>query len=116
MTKKPISSKDKQKRGELEAAELLKEFGFDARRSQQYCGAEGDDDLKHDMEGFHLEVKRREKLSLYEAMAQAAGDAREDETPVVLFRMNDRPWLAITLARDFLALCRDYVFEDDDDD
>ena len=45
-----------------ELANLLKDYGFeDARRGQQYCGANGDADVVG-LEGVHIECKRVEKL------------------------------------------------------
>ena len=38
-------SRDKGKRGEREVALILREHGFEARRGQQYCGANGDADV-----------------------------------------------------------------------
>ena len=75
-------SRDKGKRGEREVALILREHGFEARRGQQYCGANGDADVVG-VPGLHIEVKRTEKFRMYEALDQAINDAREDELPVV---------------------------------
>jgi len=37
-----INSKKKGKTGELELAHRLKDYGFDARRTQQFCGKGGE--------------------------------------------------------------------------
>ena len=77
-----INSKRKGKTGELEISHILQEHGYNARRSQQFCGANGDADVVG-LPGVHIEVKRTETLSLYPALEQATQDAREDEIPVV---------------------------------
>lgn len=87
-----INSKQKGKRGELELAHKLKEYGYDARRSVQYCGANGDADVVG-LPGMHIECKRVERLNLYDAIEQAKSDAREDETPIVCHRKDRSKWL-----------------------
>lgn len=37
-----MNSRNKGKNGELELASILREYGYNARRGQQYCGANGD--------------------------------------------------------------------------
>lgn len=90
-----VNSKQKGKRGELEAAAELRRLSLgDARRTQQFCGTEGDADLVG-VEGFHLEVKRQETVSLYPWMEQAMSDAKEGQIPMVLLRKSRKPWLAV---------------------
>lgn len=85
----------KGKAGEREAAKAWRDAGLGgARRGRQYSGLEGRD-LVLDVEGVHPEVKRTEALSLYEAVEQAARDARPGEVPIVLHRRNRKPWLVI---------------------
>lgn len=87
-----MNSRDKGKRGELEAAHLLQKYGYDARRGQQFSGANGDPDVVG-LPGIHIEVKRVEKLNIENAVEQSARDAKEDEKPIVLHRKNKRKWL-----------------------
>lgn len=87
-----MNSRDKGKRGELEAAKLLQSYGYDARRGQQFSGANGDADVVG-LPGIHIEVKRVEKLNLETAMAQSISDARDGEIPVVMHRKNRSIWL-----------------------
>lgn len=87
-----MNSRDKGKRGELELAKKLKEYGYDCRRSQQYCGSNGDADVVG-LPGIHIEVKRVEKLNLYNAVSQAVGEAQDGEIPAVFHRKNNRNWL-----------------------
>lgn len=97
------ASRDKGKRGERELARILKDHGYNARRGQQYSGASGDADVVG-LPGFHIEVKRVERLRLYDALAQAQHDAREDEKPVVIHRQNGRGWVVILTLEDFLQI------------
>lgn len=96
-------SRDKGKRGELELAKLLRQHGYDARRGQQFSGANGDPDVVG-LPGIHIEVKRVEKLNLYQAMEQATNDAREGEAPAVFHRRNGKYWLVTMELEDWLSL------------
>jgi len=101
-----INSKDKGARGERELANKLKEYGFDCRRGQQYCGANGDADVVG-LDGVHIEVKRTERLSLYDALAQAKHDARGGEMPVVMHRKNNCEWVVIQPLEDWIELYKE---------
>lgn len=91
----PINSKRKGNRGELEVAALLREYGYTARRGLQYQSGQIEADVVG-IPGYHLEVKRNEKLNISTAMAQSMRDAKPDEIPVVIHRKNREPWM-ITL-------------------
>ena len=98
-----MNSREKGKRGELEAAHLLQEYGYDARRSQQFAGINGDADVVG-LPGMHIEVKRVEKLNIENAMEQSARDARENEIPIVLHRKNRSEWLVTMSFTDWMEL------------
>ena len=86
-----MNSRSKGKRGELEAAHLLQKYGYDARRGQQFSGANGDADVVG-LPHIHLEVKRVEKLNIDDALTQSIRDARDEEVPVVMHRKNRAEW------------------------
>ncbi|HEY6021396.1 MAG TPA: hypothetical protein VIY48_16270 [Candidatus Paceibacterota bacterium] len=100
------ASKQKGKLGEREVAALLKDYGYEARRGYQYLGGSHDEpDVKHNIPGIHIEVKRTERLNLGAAYRQAEGDAGT-KTPVVFHRASRQPWLVTINAQDFLKLIR----------
>ena len=101
-----MNSRDKGCRGERELANKLKEYGFDCRRGQQFCGSNGDADVVG-LDGVHIEVKRTERLSLYDALAQAKQDAREGEMPVVMHRKNNCEWVVIQPLDDWIELYKE---------
>lgn len=103
----PINSKDKGRRGEAELARKLREYGYDTRRGQQYSGANGDADVVG-LAGVHIEVKRRERLNLEDAMAQSKHDARDGEIPVVMHRKNNCEWLVTMQLERFIELYREW--------
>lgn len=89
------NSKQKGKRGELEAVRLLKDLGFDARRGQQFKGTpDSPDIIIEDLLQVHVEVKRTEQFSPEKSLAQSEEDAG-DKWPVVLHRKNNKPWIAV---------------------
>lgn len=105
------SSKRKGKNGELEVANLLKKFGFNAHRSVQYKGCTGGDAPDVAVEGLpiYIEVKRIERLNLKKAYQQAVHDSKENgnnKTPVVFHRQSYQPWIVSLSAEDFLELCK----------
>lgn len=97
------AAKRKGKTGEREVAHLLKEYGFEGKRGQQFCGANGDADVVG-LPGVHIEVKRVERLDRKAAMQQAKEDARDGEIPVVFHRTNGEDWCVIMNARDFMDM------------
>lgn len=98
------NSRAKGKRGELELAKRLREYGFDTRRGQQYSGANGDADVVG-LPGIHIECKRVEHLNLYKAMDQSERDARLNEVAVVMHRKNDCDWLVTMHYATWLSFC-----------
>ena len=81
------NSREKGKRFERLVAGLFRSIGYEARRGQQYCGANGDADVIG-VPGIHIECKAVEKLNLYDAMAQAKHDAH-GKVPVVIHKKNN---------------------------
>lgn len=98
-------SKSKGKCGELEVAKILRDFGFDARRGQQYCGANGDADVVG-LPGYHIEVKRTEAYHIDDWWDQATVEARLSEVPVLVFRKSRHEWKAMLELKDFLELVK----------
>jgi hypothetical protein len=99
-----INSKKKGARGEVEFAHILREYGFeDARRGVQYNGADGSADVIG-LPNIHCEIKRTQKLNIYNAMDQAINDAREGEIPAVFHRRNRDYWKVTLKLEDFMEI------------
>lgn len=101
-----MNSREKGKRGELELSRLFREQGFDTRRGQQYCGANGDADVVG-LPGIHIECKRVERLNIYDAMMQAKTDRKKDEVPAVFHRKNNCGWLVTMEFEDFMRMYKE---------
>lgn len=103
------AAKLKGKVAEREVVDLLKTHGFDARRSQQFCGyaANDPDILCPGLPSLAIEVKRREAFRLYDAIEQAQRDCNgTGKSPIVFHRQNDKPWIIVMEANDFLKLIK----------
>ena len=99
-----LRSRNKGKLGEREAAaEIRRILRTEARRGRQFCGSDESPDIVVDIPDLHFEVKRAERLRLYEALDQALTDCRS-RIPIVLHRANHRPWVAIVRLEDLPRL------------
>ena len=98
-----VNSRQKGARFERQLANLLKEHGYECRRGQQYCGANGDADVVG-LEGIHIEAKAVERLNIHEAMNQAINDAREGELPAVFHKKNRQKILVTMTLEDWLEM------------
>lgn len=108
------NSRRKGAEGERELAGLLREHGYrDARRGQQYCGANGDADVVG-LPGIHIECKRVERMNIHEAMDQAVRDCKEplpfegERLPAVFHRKNNCGWLVTMRLDDWIQIYREY--------
>lgn len=101
-----MNSRNKGKRGELELAKILGCYGYETRRGQQYCGANGDADVVG-VPGIHIECKRVESLNIYAAMEQSTKDAKDGEAPAVFHRKNGKRWLVTMELDDWMKLYKE---------
>ena len=97
------NSKRKGAQGERELSSKLKEYGYNTRRGQQYCGANGDADVVG-LPGIHIECKRVQKLNIYDAISQAKADAKENELPTVFHRKDRSEWLVTMTLDDWMKI------------
>ena len=103
-----VNSKQKGARFERLPASLFRNYGYDARRTVQYCGNTGDASDVVGLPGLHVEAKHQERMQLYDWMAQAKNDAREGELPVVIHKKNHCEIL-VTMPLDcFMQLYKDW--------
>lgn len=99
-----INSRRKGKAGELCLVRELKKYGYECRRTAQYCGKTGEASDVVGLPGIHIECKRVEKLNIDNAIDQAIRDAKEGEMPTVFHRKNRRPWLVTMKLEDWIKL------------
>ena len=110
-SKKPVNSKQKGARFERLLASKFREYGYDARRTAQYCGNTGDASDVVGLEGIHIEAKHVEKLNIHEAMAQAKRDAEASKTgafPAVFHKKNHTEILVTVQLDTFMKLYKEW--------
>ena len=101
-----MNSREKGKRGELEACDALQAaLGIECRRSVQYSGRSGDADLLCDVD-LHIEVKLTERLNPYAFIDQVQRDSKGKKRGLVVMRSNYRPWLVLCRLQDMAAIAQ----------
>lgn len=101
-----VNSRAKGARAERELANKLKEHGFEARRGQQFCGANGDPDVVcTELSAYHIECKAVQALNIDKAMTQSLNDC-QGKTPICVHRKNHKPWLVTMYLEDWLELVK----------
>ena len=104
-----VNSKRKGKEFELKLARLFREYGYNARRTSQYCGNSGDASDVVGLPGLHIEAKARERMELYDWMAQAKRDAEgTGKYPVVFHKKNNANILVTMEFDDFMEIYREW--------
>ena len=98
------SSSRKGANGERELAAVLREYGYDIERGGSMSFGEVPD--LTGLPGIHIEVKRRERLNVPEAMKQAQRDSErfKDGAPTVFHRRSRESWLVTMRLTDWIAL------------
>ena len=89
--------------GEREVVALLHEAGFtDARRNFMSGGQGGGDIIG--VPDTHIEVKRRETVSIWSWIGQAEDECRKTDIPVVAFRRSRSNWYGVLPLEDLVGL------------
>lgn len=98
------SSQAKGRRGEIEFARTLQEYGIAAEPGRAVSF--GDTPDVTGIPGVHPEIKRVERLNISAAMKQAVMDAEKfhDGIPVLFHRRNHEGWLCTMRLSDWLTL------------
>lgn len=104
-----INSKDKGKRFELAIAHKFNEYGYKARRTQQYCGNTGDASDVVGVPYLHIECKAQERMQLYEWLEQAIRDSKGNgRIPTVVHKKNNCDVLVTMRFEDWIKLYREF--------
>lgn len=104
-----VNSKQKGARFERTLASKFREYGYDARRTAQYCGNTGDAADVIGLPGLHIEAKHQETMRLYEWMSQAKRDSEgTGRLPVVFHKKNNAEILVTMTLEDWFNLYREF--------
>lgn len=100
-----VNSKQKGARFERLLASRLRDYGYDARRTAQYCGNTGDASDVVGLPGLHIEAKHQERMQLYDWVAQAKRDsAGTGNLPAVFHKKNNAEILVTMTMDDWMQL------------
>lgn len=103
-----INSKQKGARFERQLAGLFRDYGYEARRTAQYCGNTGDASDVIGLPGIHIEAKHQETMRLYDWMEQAKRDSENsDNLPVVFHKKNNAEILVTMRFEDWMRIYKD---------
>jgi len=98
-----MNSRDKGKKGEQEFINThLRPYWPEAARNLDQFGEDKRDILA--VAGVHFQIKRVERLNIWEALAQAHGEAIGGAVPIVAFRRSHSHWYCALSADDFVPL------------
>ena len=99
----------KGRRAELELCRVLNDLGFTSVRPGVAVSFGVEPDVLG-LDGFHVEIKRRERIEISAWMRQAEQDSQrfKNGAPVVMFRRNREPWRVCMNLSDWLTLYKSY--------
>lgn len=102
-------SRDKGKAFERWVANYFKDYGYDTRRSAQFCGNTGEAADVVGLPGIHIECKAQERMCLYDWMDQAKRDSSKNgRKPCVIHKQNNKDKLVTMLLDDWIELYREW--------
>ena len=104
-----IDSRQKGARFERQLAGMFRNYGYQARRTAQYCGNTGDASDVVGLPGIHVEAKHVEQMRLYEWMEQAERDSKgTGQLPAVFHKKNHAEVLVTMRLDDWIQLYREW--------
>lgn len=103
-----VNSKQKGARFERTLAKMFREQGYEARRTQQYCGATEDASDVVGLPYIHVEAKHYKNRAFdYGWMEQAKRDAK-DNIPAVFHKTDNHEVLVTMTLDDWFKLYREF--------
>lgn len=103
-----VNSKQKGARFERTLAKMFREQGYEARRTQQYCGATEDASDVVGLPYIHVEAKHYKNRAFdYEWMEQAKCDAKNN-IPAVFHKTDNHEVLVTMTLDDWFKLYREF--------
>ena len=104
-----VNSKQKGARFERLLASRFRDYGYQTRRTAQYCGNTGEAADVVGLPGIHVEAKHCEQMRLYEWVSQAKRDAEgTGRFPAVFHKKNNAEILVTMEFDDFMEIYREW--------
>ena len=108
-----MNSKSKGARFERTIANYFKDYGYDTRRTAQYCGKSGDAADVVGLPNIHIECKHYKDIGWrYEWLEQAKRDCKADNIPIVVHKTNGKPTLVTMDIDDFMKIYNESSYAD----
>ena len=106
--RKPLRAQPRSKgnRAEREIIDLLHAHGWTGARRNFQSGGQGGGDIIGGPGDVHVEVKHRERCSIWDWIDQAHSEARPTDLPLVAFRRNRSAWMACVPLDELLELLK----------
>ena len=105
-----VNSRRKGAGYERELARALRQYGYDATRTAQYCGKTGQAADVIGLPGIHIEAKHQEQTRLYDWIGQAVRDAEAEgvgNLPAVFHRRNNSETLVTMRLDDWMQIYKE---------
>ena len=104
-----VNSRQKGARFERQLAGMFRDYGYQARRTAQYCGNTGDASDVVGLPGIHVEAKHVEQMRLYDWIDQAKRDSKgTGRLPAVFHKKNNAEVLVTMRLEDWIQLYREW--------
>lgn len=97
------SSRNKGASGEREVSNIFKAAGYTTHRTPLSGGMQWRGDVQG-VPGYHLEIKRAERLCIPQWIAQAESDCPDGCVPLVVYRSSRQPWRVIQPLTNFIEM------------
>ena len=105
----PTNSREKGKRFERLLAHKFEEYGYDAHRTQQYCGNTGDAADIQGLPFIHCEAKFVEQARIYDFLDQAVRDAEKNgRIPTVFYKKSRKDIVVMQYFDDWMRMYQIY--------
>jgi hypothetical protein len=105
-----VNSIQKGKSYERTVAKIVRSFGFDCRRGQQFSGGEDSPDVvSEELNWLHFECKHSKVVKIYDWIDQATRDAGESKIPLVAFRRDRSDDMVSLRLSDFMGIIREVM-------
>ena len=108
-----INSRAKGARGERMLAQVLRDWGYEARRGQQFAGGTDSPDVVAPEFPWHIEVKNTKTVQLMKWMEQSKNDSPWDKEHCVCYKPPGKPWVFVCELEPLLKRLRSYEAMDD---
>ena len=105
----PKNSREKGARFERLLSHKFRDYGYETRRTAQYCGNTGEASDVVGLPFVHVEAKHVEQARIYDFLEQAVRDAEKDgRIPTVFYKKNGKDIVVMQYFDDWMRMYQVY--------